>query len=118
MIQKNQQRLKFSAGVVAYYWVDVEVMGMTFMFTKALRLKSAHRDVEPYSDWSIYHIESNKRLNSSFRGYLLPFHECLFSRIEFILSFKDLKVGVLNHSRVVPSQLHLVSWACVKVFQH
>lgn len=81
MIQNNQQSLKFPAGVAAYYWVDVEVMGMTFVFTKSLRMKSVHRDVEPYSDWSIYHIESNKRLNSPFRGYLLHFHECLFSRI-------------------------------------
>lgn len=32
--------------------------------------------------------------------------------------FNDFEVAVMNHLGIAPSQLHLMSWAYVKVFQH
>lgn len=47
-----------------------------------------------------------------------PMYECLFSRIMFTLPFNDFEVGILNYLEITPSQLHPMSYAYVKVFQH
>lgn len=49
--------------------------------------------------------------------WVVPLYECLLTRIELWLPFSDFKVILLKHLKVSPSQLHLRSWAYMRVFQ-
>lgn len=46
MAQKNQQGLELPVDVVQYYWVDIEVARITFIFADAHRLENACRGSE------------------------------------------------------------------------
>lgn len=46
MAQNNQQGLELHVDVVQYYWVDIEVVGLTFVFGDAHRLENACRGRE------------------------------------------------------------------------
>lgn len=96
------------------YRVDTKVVGTTFVLSEAHKIKSFNQDVGPSSNWSFSHIESGQRICNPFNRCLVPFHKCLFYRLRFRLPLNKFKVGVLNHLRVFPSQLRLVSWAYMK----
>lgn len=62
-------------------------------------------------------VETKKRICSSFDEYMVPIHECLFTRIGVQLPFYEFEVAFLRYLKVVPSQLHSGSWARIRVFQ-
>lgn len=63
------------------------------------------------------HVDTSKRICNSFDGYLIPFYESVFSMLKFRIPFNEFKEWVLNHLQIAPSQLHLVAWAFIKMFQ-
>lgn len=53
--------------------------------------------------------KEDNRVCNKFEGCVIPLLECLFSMIDFRLTFNDSEVDVLNHLGVSPSKLHLMS---------
>lgn len=59
-------------------------------------LDQAFIEVGPPSDLGVFSFEGEKNACSKYEGCVIPFHECLFSLIGFLLPFIDFEVGILN----------------------
>lgn len=95
-------------------WVDHE----TFDAASEGGLDRAFIEVGPPSDWGMLIPEEDKRVCSNYDGCAIPCQECLFFLIGICLPFNKFEVGVLNHLLIIHSQLHMVNWVYVEVFQY
>lgn len=68
MVRKDQQGLELPINFIHHFWVEVELVGMTFVFNKAQSLDGAYFKVGSASNWFVSHISSTKRVCSSFDG--------------------------------------------------
>lgn len=75
------------------------------MSTKAT-LKDANIVVGGPLEWLVLPVSGEKRLCSYFDDRMVPFHECMFTRIGLRWPFSEFEVVVLKHFKVAPSQLH------------
>lgn len=50
--------------------------------------------------------DKDKRICSEYDRCVTPFCDCLFSILDFHLSFNDFEISVLNHLMIAPSQMH------------
>lgn len=68
-------------------------------------------------EWLPLLVSGENRISSSFENFVVLFYVCLFTRIGLRLPFSEFEVVVLKYLKFSPSQLHLGSWAYIKVFQ-
>lgn len=68
-------------------------------------------------EWLAHRVDPKKRIYSSFNDCLIPFYECMFTRIGLWSPFYDFEVVVLKYLKISSSQFYLGSWAFMKVFQ-
>lgn len=98
--------------------MDHIILRTTLTFDRKCVFDQALMDMGPMIDWEVFPLDEDKRMCSRYGGCAILFHECLLCIIWYRLPFNEFEVGVLNHSLIASSQLHPVSWAFVKVFQH
>lgn len=105
-------------GDISANWVDQKMLDTTYAFACRKGLDNTFTGVGSSSYWGIFHLKEDKRICNKYERYVIPFHECLFSLIDFRLPLNHFKIDILNHMIITPSQLNLVSWAYIMVFQH
>lgn len=82
------------------------------------REEDSHVEVSLPSDWLVSYVDNGKKIYNYFGRCLIPFYECIFSQLKFVLPFTGFEEWVLRRLKIFPSQLHLVSWVFVKIFQY
>lgn len=86
--------------MVEYDWVDSKIVGTS----STLKIKTAINVVcimvsDPF-EWLSFLVELEKRICSSFDDYVVPFHECLLTRIGLRLPFPEFEVAILIFTRI------------------
>ncbi|MCH86858.1 hypothetical protein A2U01_0007718 [Trifolium medium] len=98
-------------------WVEEKIEGVPSRYHDDDQVSSLGVDVGSSCDWVLHPIAGDDRLCSPFdRDCLVPMYRCLFDVIGLRFPLSPFEVGVLNHLRICPSQLHPLSWALVRAF--
>lgn len=69
-------------------------------------------------DWGGLTLDKDKMISSEYGGCVVPFYQCNLSILDLRLPFNNFEMEVLNHLMISHSQLNLVSWTYIKVFQY
>lgn len=51
-------------------------------------------------------VDFDKRIYSYIDECFIPFYECRFTQLNFILPFNEFEVGLIRHLKIAPSQMH------------
>ncbi|MCH82910.1 hypothetical protein A2U01_0003723, partial [Trifolium medium] len=100
-------------------WVTEKIEGVPSKYSNEGSLSSSVVDVGPSDDWHVLLVEGDDRLCSRFdRDCVVPMYKCLFKSMGLCFPLCPFEVGVINHLRICPSQLHPLSWAHVRAFKY
>lgn len=94
-----------------YRWANEKVLSTSSTFSIESILSDVEIMVGDPTEWSVLPMLGEKRICSSFDDCMIPFSECLFTRIGLRLPFYPSKFEVffLKNLKVVRSQLYLGS---------
>lgn len=100
-----------------YDWVYENVAGTPSTLSTETSLSNVDIRVYNSLEWSILPVPKEKKICTSFDDCMVPFYECWFTRVGLRVPFSEFDVIVLKNLKVASSNLHLRSWACIRVFQ-
>lgn len=98
--------------------VDHNILGITSVFTCDGAFNQALTNMGFTTNLGDIFAGEERRICNRYGSCVNSFLKCLFSIIGFRLPFNELKVNILNHLLITPSQLYLVSYTFIKLFHY
>lgn len=109
--------LWYKPRVMEYGWMDTKIAGTTSVLSTEATIDTYRIVVANSLEWLALLVELKKRRCISFNNCMVPFYECLFTRIWLWVPFSGFELFILKPLKVSPSQLRLRSWVFMRVFQ-
>lgn len=81
-------------------WVDANVVSASLALSTKAAMKDAEILVGVPSEWLSLLVPGEKRICSSFDECMIPFHECLFTRLKLWFPFSKFEVAILKYLKV------------------
>lgn len=73
--------LQRRSGMPIYDWVDINIIITSLALSTEATLRDVDIVVCDPSEWSVYSVLGEKGICNSFDDSMVPFHECLFTRV-------------------------------------
>lgn len=95
--------LRIRPVVPEYNWVDAKITCTSLPLGTEDALSNADIVDDDPSKWLVFSMPEEKRISSSSDDCMVPFYECLFTRIKLQLPFYELEVSFLKRLKIAPS---------------
>lgn len=106
-----------SQPVVAEDWVHDDVLREVSYFKSDEELQEITWVDRLASKWRVEAPGVSKWVSDEYNGCCLTMYEILVRELDVNVPFSGFEMRVLTHLKIMPSQLHPLSWALMKVFQ-